>query len=54
MGLSVGPKAVYKKKFELQDVQRKKIKDTVLQQRHQEEIKAKADELSKPALMVLI
>lgn len=51
MGLSVGPKAVYKKKFELQDVQRKKIKDTVLQQRHQEEIKAKADELSKPALM---
>lgn len=51
MGLSVGPKAVYKKKVELQDVQRKKIKDTVLQQRQQEEIKAKADELSKPALM---
>ncbi|XP_062612846.1 uncharacterized protein LOC134274586 isoform X1 [Saccostrea cucullata] len=51
MGLTVGPKAVYKKKVELQEVQRKRIKDTVLQQRQEEEIKATADDLTKSAVL---
>lgn len=37
MGLTVGPKTVYKKKVALQEVQMKKVQDTVLQQKLEEE-----------------
>lgn len=37
MGLTVGPYSVYKKKVALQEVQMKKVQDTVITQKLEEE-----------------